>query len=497
MASYDVVVIGAGIIGTIIARELTRYRLKVAILERANDVSMGATKANSAIVHGGYAEPKTTLRGRLCYPGRKQFKRLNEELNFGFRETGSLVVVSEDDTTSLQALFEQGVANGLTDLSIIGADEIRRMEPALSPDIKWALHCRGAGVCSPYEMAIALAENAVANGARLQLDEEVVRIAKQKNGFVVTTGPSQYQTRYVINAAGIHADRIAQMVGLDDFKIIPRSGAYILFVRGTGDPINNIIFQLPTSQSKGVVLTSTYHGNLMIGPDAADQEDREDTSTQIERVAAIYQSCQRLYPDMDPGKFLRSFAGIRAKSTTDDFIIEETSVPGFINVAGIQSPGLTAAPAIADLVLDILENAGLELNKDPDFNPNRRPIITRQPLLPYPEIEHLVDIPPSKEKIICRCEQVTEGEIVDALHRGIPVQSIDGAKRRTRASMGWCQGGFCHPRIAEVMERESGKSIDPLFDIEHSGVNRVGKSELKDYLDGLCGSPLGGQKTNK
>ncbi|MBV1816507.1 NAD(P)/FAD-dependent oxidoreductase [Anaerosalibacter bizertensis] len=483
---YDVIIIGAGIIGTNIARELSRYNTKVLIIEKDIDVSMGATKANSAIVHGGYAESHSTLRGRLCYKGRKQFKRLNEELNFGFEETGSLVVSTEDDKEPLEKLMENGIKNGLDDLSIIGSEEIREIEPELTHDAKWALYCKGAGVCSPYEMAIAMAENAIKNGVKLELENEVIDIEKIEDRFKVTTDKGEYYGKYVVNAAGLYSDKISKMVGVDNFEILPRSGEYILFTRGTGDPINTVIFQLPTKLGKGVLVTSTYYGNLLIGPDANDESDREDTSTHVERIAKIYQQAESLYDKINPKQFIRSFTGIRARSSTNDFIIEETKVKGFINVAGIQSPGLTSSPAIAEMVIGILQDAGLKLEENPNFDPYRKPIITRKPLKPFNEIKDKIELPLGSEgRIVCRCEQVLEEEIVDALHRGIKVKTIDGVKRRTRATMGWCQGDFCKPRVIEVMEREYGEKIDPSYDIEHSGVNRVQKSELLDYLNSL------------
>lgn len=478
---YDVVIIGAGIVGTTIARQLSRYRLNILIVEKGIDVAMGATKANSAIVHGGYAEPHTTLKGRLCYAGRQAFARLNEELNFGFKESGSLVVTADDDPAPLYRLLEQGRANGLTDLRIVSQDELREMEPQLTPDLKWGLLCEGAGVCSPYEMAIAMAENAIMNGAELKLESEVKAIRGSKGNFVVETASESFQTRYIINAAGVQADVVSQMVGLDDFSILPRSGQYLLFARGSGKAVNHVIFGLPTEKGKGILLTSTIYENLLIGPDASEQEDREDTSTDVQRMAAIYDTCKDLYPGLDAKQFLRSFTGIRARSSTDDFLIEETKVPGFIQVAGIQSPGLTASPAIAEMVEGLLVSSGLVLEPNPDFDPYRKPIIQHKELRPLREIKPLLDIPSAPEKVICRCEQVTEGEIIDACGRGIPVKTIDGVKRRTRASMGWCQGTFCRPRIVEVMQRITDE-FDARFDIEHSGVSRVEKSELLDFL---------------
>ncbi len=480
--TYDIAIIGAGIVGTTIARQLSRYELDIVILEKGIDVAMGATKANSAIVHGGYAEPRTTLKGQLCYAGRRAFAELDGELNFGFQETGSLVVTTEDDPAPLEALLKQGEANGLKDLRIVDQADLRELEPDLSPDLKWGLLCEGAGVCSPYEMAIAMAENAITNGAEIELESEVKAIHGAKGSFTLDTTSGSFNARYVINAAGVHSDEISQMVGVDGFSILPRSGQYLLFARGSGKAVRHVIFGLPTDKGKGVLLTSTIYQNLLIGPDASDQADREDTSTDVERMATIFDQCKALYAGLDSRQFLRSFTGIRARSSTDDFIIEETKVPGFINVAGIQSPGLTASPAIAQMVEGILAQSGLIMEPNPNFDPYRKPIIQRKELKPLSEIKPLLDIPSAPEKIICRCEQVTEGEIIDACQRGIPIKTIDGIKRRTRASMGWCQGTFCRPRVLEVMQRISNESFDARFDIEHSGVSRVEKSELVDFL---------------
>ncbi|WP_312710887.1 NAD(P)/FAD-dependent oxidoreductase [Proteiniclasticum ruminis] len=483
---YDVIIIGAGIVGTTIARELSKSKAKVLILEKGIDVSMGATKANSAIVHGGFAEKYEALKGRLCYKGRVQFKRLDEELNFGFKETGSLVISMEDDKEPLEKLMTNGIKNGLDDLEIIGPDRIRELEPELTHDVKWALYCKGAGICSPYEMAIAMAENAIRNGVTLKLEHQVTGIEKDGDVFRVSTDKEEFQGKFVVNAAGVYADEISKMVGVNNFEILPRSGEYILFTRGTGDPINTVIFQLPTKYGKGVLVASTYYGNLLIGPDASDEVGKDDTSTHIERVAKIYQQTKALYGKINSKQFIRSFTGIRARSSTDDFIIEETEVKGFINVAGIQSPGLTSSPAIAEMVIGILKDAGLEWEDNNEFDPYRKPIVTKKPLQPLKDIKQFIELPlGSKDRIVCRCEQVREDEIVDALHRGIRIKTVDGVKRRTRAGMGWCQGEFCKPRVIEIMEREYGEKIDPGFDIEHSGVNRVQKSDLLDYLKSL------------
>jgi glycerol-3-phosphate dehydrogenase len=496
---YDVAIIGAGIIGSLIARELSRYELSIALIEKENDVSMGSTKANSGIVHGGYAESSETLKGRLCCQGRMKFARLDRELNFGFRETGSLLLSFDEDMEGLENLYRNGIRNGVHELEIISGERAREIEPNISSTVKRALYCRGAGVCSPYEMAIACAENAVANSVELFLFNEVIRIERKNNSFDIHTiersivnecvGRSRacesertFSAHYIINASGVNADIVSALAGDSSFAIYPRPGEYLLFARGSGDAFKTVIFQLPTKFGKGVLVTPTYHGNLMLGPDARDTDERTDTSTHIERLREIVGKSKAVIDRIDFSKFIRSFTGIRAVSSTHDFIIGESDVQGFINVAGIQSPGLTASPAIAAMMYDILQKAGCRLVPKKSFNPERRAIITRKDLLPFNEIKSLIDIPPSPERIVCRCEQVRESEIVDAISRNIPVRTADAVKRRTRAGMGWCQGSFCRPRVKEIIERETGEQIPEGEDVAHSGVNRITRSEIiKDF----------------
>jgi glycerol-3-phosphate dehydrogenase len=482
MENCDVAIIGAGSSGASIARELSRYKLDIVLLDRENDVAMGATKANSGIVHGGYAEDSGLLKGRLCYKGRKEFPRLQEELNFGFRETGSLVLSFSDDRAALLPLYENGLRNGLEDLEIIDAKGIKALEPHAHPEAKWALHCRGAGVCSPYEYAIALVENAVANGVSLRLSREVVSIARDDEGFVLgcREGGEGYRARIVVNCCGVDAGHVCDLTGQGYFGITPRSGEFMILGRGSGSDFKKVLFRLPTPMGKGILVTPTYHGNLLLGPDARDEAEI-DRSTHIERLRFIADQAKLTAAGFDIRQFIRSFTGVRAVSSTHDFIIEEGKIPGFINVAGIQSPGLTSSPAIAALVVELVGRK-IRLEEKPAFDPFRKPIIVKKELLPFSEIASLVDIPPAPERIVCRCEQVRESEIVDALHRGVEVTTVDGVKRRTRAGMGYCQGGFCRPRVAEVMERELGVAIDPRDDVAHSGLSRVGRADIASLL---------------
>ncbi|MDK2935459.1 MAG: glycerol-3-phosphate dehydrogenase [Eubacteriaceae bacterium] len=480
---YDIIIIGAGAVGTSIARSLSRYQLSVALIERENDVSMGATKANSAIVHGGFAESHSKVKGRLCYKGRKQFDRLNQELNFGFDKIGSLVLAFEDEQLSkLKELYENGLKNGLDDLEILNHDQIMNLEPNVNPEVKHALYCKGAGVCCPFSYAIALAENAVANGVKLYLNTEISAIKKEADHFILyDQHQNTYQSKFAINCAGVQSDQVEQMVGLNTFTITPRSGEYMLMVRGSGKIANTVLFQMPTKMGKGILVSPTYYGNLIIGPDAVNL-NTGDKDTHTDRLLNIYQQARHTTDKINIKQFIRSFTGVRAVSSTDDFVIEKTAVKGFINCGGIQSPGLTSSPAIADMVLDLLEQEGCQFNDDPNFDPHRKPIIERKTLLPPHEIEPLIELESSPEKVICRCEQVAQATIVDAMNRGIPVTTVDGIKRRTRAGMGWCQGGFCRERVVTVMENVLGHPVDPGFDIEHSGINRVGKNEIVDYI---------------
>ncbi len=449
---YDFCIIGAGVTGAHIARELSRYDVNTCILEKADDVSEGASKANSGIIHGGYAAQFGTEKGRLNVIGNRLFQQLDDELHFGYRKTGGLVLgFDEADYAALKKLYENGLKNGITDLKIIETAEILSMEPAVSSSVKYALYTGELGVTSPYEYNIALAENAVSNGVDLFLNNEVVSVRKESNFYYVETKKQTIQTRYVINAAGVYADKIAGMVNIDSFSIIPKKGQYILFPKGTGSIVKRVIFQVPTRKGKGILVTSTYHGNLMLGPNSEEVRDREDTDTDEETLEYIMDTARKSVPDLNPGPKLKTFSGIRPSPDTGDFIIRE-EIPGFINAAGIESPGLTSSPAIARMVISIIRgNEQLQENKD--FNPCREPIIHSRNLPPE-ELKRRITLDSSPEKIICRCEQITEGEIVDAIKRNIPAQTVYAVKKRTRAGMGRCQGNFCKPRVQEIIDRE-------------------------------------------
>lgn len=478
----DVLIIGAGIVGTSIARELSRYQISVAVLEKEADVAMGATKANSAIVHGGYAESHNKIKGRLCYQGRKQFEQLNRELNFGFKAIGSLVLSFEKDAQSLEEIRENGIANGLSDLSILTGEEVRKIEPNVNKEVTFALRCSGAGVCSPFEMAIALAENALQNGAHFFLEQEVSSITKTEHGFITKTKQGEsFASHYIVNAAGINAGEIAQLVGDSTIEIHPRSGEYIVLAKQKVPLVNSVLFQMPTKMGKGILVAPTVYGNYLLGPDAID-ESKYDKDTHAERLFRIYQAALDTTDAIQLTQFIRSYAGVRAVSSTDDFIIEESGVKGFINVAGIQSPGLTSSPAIAQMVQKMLCESGLPMKPKEDFNPYRKPTYVAHEMLPVSELQKLLALEEGAvNRMVCRCEQVLEVSIRDAMTRGIPLTTVDAIKRRTRAGMGACQGAFCRPRTARLMSHITKRKIPPTTDAELQKLTRVTRAEMLEY----------------
>lgn len=449
---YDISIIGAGVIGGAIARELSKYNLKICLIEKEEDVAEGASKANSGIIHGGYAAPHGTLKGEFCIKGNKMYPQLNEELNFGFRKTGAVVIGFDDeDEKKIKELYENGLKVGCDDIEIIYGDRIKEIEPHINKDVKVALYIKDVGVASPYELVIALVENAMENDVEIKLQTEVLSIKKEDDYFKIETNTGRIDSKYVINAAGLYSDKVANMVGVEDFHIIPKKGQYILFGKEQGYLVNTVVFQVPTAKGKGTLVTTTYHGNFMIGPNAEEVEDRDDINTTIEGLEYVIETARRSIPNFDIKRALTTFSGVRATSNTKDFIIEESSVPRFVNVAGIDSPGLTSAPAIAEKVVEILRGSGLQLERKNNFNPYRKSIFIKKDKSFDGRVDH-----ENKEKnIICRCEKVTEAEIIDSLHRDIQINSINAIKKRTRAGMGLCQGTFCTPRVKEIIARET------------------------------------------
>lgn len=456
----DVAIIGAGVIGTYIARELSRYRLNTVIIEKENDIADGTTKANSAIVHAGYDAKIGSLKAKTNVLGNQLYEELCRELDVPFKRIGSLVVAfSNEEMETLEELLEQGNKNGVPDLKILHKEELREMEPNLSEDVIAALYAPTAGVVGPFELAVALAENAADNGVEILLNSPVTSIDKKDDGYNIIAGTHNIDAKYVINCAGLYADEINNMVNKPYFEIIPNRGQYHLFDKSTGNFVNKIVFQCPTKVGKGVLVLPTVHGNILIGPTAENTEDKEAHETTGEGFAFLREKAEKVVKDFPYYKVITSFSGLRAKTATGDFIIEEVKESkGFINVAAIDSPGLSAAPAIGNMVVDILMETAGGIEENKNFNPKRKAF---KPFseLSMEEKKQLIDKDPRYGRIICRCEQITEGEIVDVVNRRAGASTLDAVKRRARAGMGRCQGGFCGPRVMEIIARELNMDI--------------------------------------
>lgn len=450
---FDVTIIGAGVIGNSIARELCKYRLNVCVIEKDPDVGNGTSKANSAIVHAGFDAKPGTLKGRLNSEGNKMFDKLSEELDFPFKRIGSLVVCFEKSgIENLEKLKKQGIENGVPGLEILDEDKVKKMEPNLSDNVEAALYAPTGGIVCPYEMTIALAENAFTNGVKFKLNTRVTSIVKNSGRYLIKTDRGDVESKIVVNAAGVFSDEINNMVSDKKLNIIPRKGEYCLFDKSVGDIVSRTIFQLPTKLGKGVLVTPTVDGNLLIGPDAEDIDDKEDLNTTDKGLNFIISKASLSVKKLPMRQVITSFSGLRAHGTGDFVIGEAEDAENFINAAGIESPGLSSSPAIAAVIRDIIIDK-LKPGKNSEFNPIRKGIPKFREMT-NEERKKLIAEDPKYGRIICRCETVTEGEIVNAIKRPLGARSVDGVKKRTRAGMGRCQGGFCGPRVVQILARE-------------------------------------------
>lgn len=462
---YDLAIIGAGIIGSTLARLLSRYELSICLIEKENDVSCGTSKANSGIIHAGYDAWPGTKMAAYNVRGNALYEGLSKELGFGFQRLGSYVVAQNDEELkSIEALFERGKKNGVPGIEIISGFEFLKKEPHANPDILAALWAPTAAIISPYEATWAFAENAAENGVDFFFEREVQGLEKVADIFHIKTGKGNIQARFVVNAAGLFSDRINAMVGARAFSIRPRRGEYVLLDTNVKGLANSILFQPPTSAGKGVLVTPTVDGNILIGPTAEPVQEKTATETTEKGQRNILEVAKRTIPELTKRFAINSFSGLRATPFIDekqyaDFIIEEDAeVKKFFTLGGIASPGLAAAPAIAEAVRDLLDTAGLVLKEKKDFKANRKPFVYFA-RASEEEKQKLVRENPLYARIICRCEMVTEAEIIKAIHSPIGAMDLDGVKRRTRAQMGRCQGGFCLPRIAEIISRERAISM--------------------------------------
>ena len=478
---YDVIIVGAGVSGAASARELSRCAARVCVLEKEEDVCCGTSKANSAIVHAGYDAAPGSLMAKLNVRGNALMGDLAKDLDIPFRRIGSLVVcLSEEDMPGLQALYDRGQANGVPDLRIIYHDELLQMEPNLSEETYAALYAPTAGIVCPFGLNIALAENAAMNGVEFHFDTEVQSLERrQGGGWILHTSQGSYETRLVVNAAGVYADSLHNMISSGKIHITPRRGDYCLLDKTTGSHVNHTIFPLPSKYGKGILVSPTIHGNLLLGPTALDVADPEATNTTADGLAQVLENAGRYVKEIPYKNVITSFAGLRAHEDGHEFIIGE--VPGaenFIDCAGIESPGLTSSPAIGEMVAEIVR-AKLELSEKEHFI-SRRKGIMNPTQLPDGERQEWIRRHPAYGHIVCRCEHISEGEILDAIHRPLGARSLDGVKRRVRAGMGRCQGGFCSPRVMELLSRELDIPLEQIT--KRGGASTLLCGQNKDSL---------------
>lgn len=471
---YDVVIIGAGVSGCAIARELSRLKMNIAVLEKAADVCEGTSKANSGIVHAGYDAIPGTLKAKLNKRGSEMMEDLSKQLDFSYRRNGSIVLCfHKEEEKGLEELLRRGMENGIPQLQILSGDEIRKIEPNISQEVVSALYAPTGGIVCPFGLNIALAENAADNGVSFFFEEEVTAIAKKEESYTVATTKNTYETALVINAAGVYADRIHKMVSRIPMKITPRKGEYLLFDKKVSGIVSHTIFQLPTKYGKGVLVTPTVHGNFLIGPTAEDVADKEETATTADGLNDVLKKAALSVKEIPVRQVITSFAGLRAHEEQDDFIIKECEdAAGFIDVAGIESPGLTCAPAIGEYVAELVKRL-IPCQEKENFQETRTGIFCMAEATNEQKQQKIKENP-AYANVICRCEMVTEGEIMDAIHRTLGATTTDGIKRRTRAGMGRCQSGFCAPKVLGILSRE--------LDVPEEQITKMGDESV--YLMG-------------
>ncbi len=451
---YDVIIIGAGVSGSASARELSKYNLNILVLDKESDVCEGTSKANSGIVHAGYDAMPGTLMAKLNVEGNRLMPKIAKDLDIPFRRNGSLVVCTDpENMDGLQKLYDRGIANGVEGMRIINREELRAMEPNISDDAVAALYAPSAGIICPFTLNIALAENANTNGVEFRMNEEVRRIEKTEHGYLVSTGDAVFETKVVVNAAGVYGDVLHNMVSEDKKEIIPRRGEYLLLDHAAGSHVTHTVFALPTKLGKGILVSPTAHDNLIVGPTALNIDDKEGVNTTRAGLDEVISKSPLTVKNLPLRSVITSFAGLRAHLEEHDFIIRELEEsPGFVDCIGIESPGLTASVAIGNMVADIVAGI-LHPEKKENWIGTRKGIVNPN-TLSNEERNALIAKQPAYGNIVCRCEMVSEGEILDAIHRPLGATTLDGVKRRTRAGMGRCQAGFCSPKTMEILSRE-------------------------------------------
>ena len=460
---YDIAIVGAGVTGAMTARELSKYNLRIALLEKCNDVAMGATKANSGIVHAGFDAAEGSLMAKMNVKGCAMMPETCKKLHVPYVNNGSLVVAfSDDEMKHLEVLLERGKKNGVPEISILSKEELLKKEPNLSPDSFGALYAPTAGIVCPYELTIAAAECAVSNGVEFIRNCEVKAVETTDKCLVLDTTQGKIEAKYVINAAGVFSDSLAAMAGDDTISITARRGEYFLLDRAVGNTVSHTIFQCPSKMGKGILVSPTVDGNLLVGPTAEDIDDKTNVATTNSGLNDVRKYAVKSVPSVNTRNAITSFTGLRAHAAAHEFLIgisEKNS--RLINAAGIESPGLSSAPAIAEYIGEIVKSVFGNPEVKADYDDTREaPVRFRH--MSDEERAELIKKNPAYGRIICRCETITEGEIIDAIKAPAGARDVDGVKRRTRAGMGRCQGGFCGSKVVEILARELGCSINEI-----------------------------------
>ena len=472
----DFVIIGAGVVGGFVARALSRYDVSVMMLEKENDVAMGATRANSAIVHAGYDAKEGTLKALLNVRGSEMMEKACSELGVKYKRNGSLVVgFNDEDRAHLEELLVRGNKNGVRGLRVIDREEILKLEKNIGESVTVALHAPTGAIVCPYELCMAAVGNAMDNGAELRCGFNVTKIEKIDGGYRVWSGEDFVEGRVVINCAGVYSDEVAAMVGDTSFSVHARRGEYMLLDRECGDLISHTVFRCPSKMGKGILVSPTVDGNIILGPTAEDIDDKTDTKTTQAGLDTIRAKATEQVSGVNLGKVITSFTGLRSVGSTGDFIINHT-LDGFINVAGIESPGLTSSPAIGEYVVDMIRDMGITLTEKENYNPIRKPMHYFKELTVEGKNE-VIRQHPEFAHIICRCETVSEGEILEAIRTNPKPTDIDGVKRRTRATMGRCQGGFCTPYIVELLANEMGIKYEEVTKFGGGSLVNIGRTK--------------------
>lgn len=460
---YDVAIIGAGVIGALTARELSKYDLKTVLLEATNDVAMGASKANSGIVHAGFDAMPGTLKAKFNVKGCAMMPELCKTLSVPYKNNGSLVVAfSEEEMDTVNELYNRGIANGVPKMRVIGKEELKAMEPNLADNVCGALDAQSAGIVCPYELTIAAAENAVKNGVEFKRNFKVESISFADGIFTVKTADEEIKAKYVIDAAGAHSDEIAQMIGDDSVKLVIRRGEYFILDKAVGNTVSHTIFQCPSKMGKGILVSPTVDNNLLLGPTAEDIDDKDNTATTLEGLNIVKTFSTKSCPNVSSRNAITSFTGLRAHPVNDDFILGPSKVNAqFIHASGIESPGLSSAPAIAEYLADVITGAIGGVKANVNFDGERKDVFRFRHATDEEKAAAIAKNP-AYGRIVCRCETITEGEIVDAIKAPAGARDVDGVKRRTRAGMGRCQGGFCGSKVVEILARELGCEVNEI-----------------------------------